>query len=259
MGLFEYKFDKEYSGIRLEFNYDTLEFAYYYAEVEIPFDRLNFRTKRALKKENQKLINDPALLKSYKKRKEQKEKEAFIESFGIDLHPFQVLNGEGGTMSDEMKQLLDDLLSQEDVLIGIHRVGDKSSPSIIEDVLFNGLKLTGHRDGGVVNTNTLSNNISFYHDNNIIRDELMYANAYKNSAGSYLIRIPLYDLEEGIVYRVDENGGLRLNPFYILGYVPVKDKYIDKLITKADINALKPKVEIPEYKEEEEENKSIKL
>ena len=59
MGLFEYKFDKEYSHIRLEFNYDTMQYAYYYAEVEIPFDKLNFRTKRILKKENQRLIDNP--------------------------------------------------------------------------------------------------------------------------------------------------------------------------------------------------------
>lgn len=259
MGLFEYKFDKEYSHIRLEFNYDTMQYVYYYAEVEIPFDKLNFRTKRTLKKENQKLIDNPELLESFKVKKKQMEKEAFIESFGIDLHPFQTLGGTGGTMSDEMKVFLDDLLSQEDVLIGIHRIGSNDSIAIIEDVLTNGLKLTGHQNGAIYGTNTLSNNISFYYDNNIIRDELMYANAYKDSKGSYLIRIPLYDLEEGMCYRVDENGMLRINPLYILGYVPVNDKHIDKLITKATLNNLKPKEEIPKYEESLKEENTKKL
>ena len=157
------------------------------------------------------------------------------------------------------KVFLDDLLSQEDVLIGIHRIGSNDSIAIIEDVLTNGLKLTGHRNGAMYGTNTLSNNISFYYDNNIIRDELMYANAYKDSKGSYLIRIPLYDLEEGMCYRVDENGMLRINPLYILGYVPVNDKHIDKLITKATINNLKPKEEIPKYEESLTEENTKKL
>ena len=34
MGLFEYKFDKEYSHIRLEFNYLAMQYAYYYAEID---------------------------------------------------------------------------------------------------------------------------------------------------------------------------------------------------------------------------------
>lgn len=235
MGIFEYKFDKDYTPLRLMFNYETNQYAYYYAEVEIPYNRLTGRTKRALKKENKKLIENPHLLEELWEKQRRREYEKYLSSFGVDLDSFQALGATGGTMSEEMSIYLDKICNEPDVLIGIHRVGNKSSKENIEDVLNNGLILTGHRDGAQYGTNTLSNNISFYRDNNTIKDELMYANAYKDSPGSYLIRIPLYDLEEGMCYRVDEEGTLRVNPFHILGYVPVKDEHVETIITRDDL------------------------
>ena len=235
MGIFEYKFDKDYTPLRLMFNYDTEQFAYYYAEVEIPYDKLTARTKKALKKENKKLIEDPSIIEEYRNKKRMRDYKDYLSSLGVSFNSFQALGATGGTMSQDMSDYLDKICNEPETLIGIHRAGNRSSQAAIEDVLTNGLILTGHRDGAQYGTNTLSNNISFYLDNNVIKDELMYAEVYKDSQGSYIIRIPLYDLEEGMVYRVDENGTLRVNPFYIIGYVPVKDKHIENIITRDDL------------------------
>lgn len=242
MGIFKYKFDKDYSPLRLEFDYETNQFVYYYGNTLVPYDYLNLKTKLALKKENQRLIEDPTLREYYLKLKESKEKKEFLSTLGISFNSFQALNAQGGTISEEAAIFFESLLNQEDVLIGLHRVGTNGSKEIIEDVLTNGLILTGHLDGATRNTNTLSNNISFYEDNNIAIKELMYTNIYKNSKGSYLVCIPLYDLEEGMVYKVDNNGTLRLNPYYIVGYVPVNNQYIDTIITKDNLDLLDEKV-----------------
>lgn len=238
MGIFNYKFDKDNSPLRLEFDYETNQFVYYYGNTLIPYNYLNLKSKLALKKENQKLVDDPKILEYYLEKQRLNEKKKFLSSLGVTLGSFQALGAKGGTMSEELSQFFLKLLNQEDVLIGIHRVGSNGSKVIIEDVLTNGLLLTGHLGGATSNVNTLSNNISFYEDNNTAIEELMYANLYKDSPGSYLICMPIYDLEEGMVYKVDKDGTLRLNPFYIVGYVPVNDQHIDKIITKENIELL---------------------
>lgn len=238
MGIIKYKFDKDYSPLRLEFDYEINQFVYYYGDTLIPYDYLNLKSKLALKKENQKLIDDPTLLEYYLELRKKNEKKKFLSTLGVTLGSFQALGAKGGTMTKELSEFFSKLLNQEDVLIGIHRVGSNGSKVIIEDVLTNGLLLTGHLGGATRNTNTLSNSISFYEDNSTAIEELMYANIYKDSPGSYLICIPIYDLEEGMVYKVDKEGTLRLNPFYIVGYIPVIDQHIDKIITKDNIELL---------------------
>ena len=57
MGIFKFKFDKDALPMRLEFNYDTNQFVYYYGDTEIPFDRLSLKTKKALKKEKSTISN----------------------------------------------------------------------------------------------------------------------------------------------------------------------------------------------------------
>ena len=260
MGIFEYKFNKNVLRLRLEFNYDTNQYVYYYGDTEIPYDRLSFGTKLALNKENKKLEKNPEILKGLMERKKIMDRFDYFKELGLDPHSFQTLGGTGGTMSDEMQTFLNDLVSQENVIIGIHRVGKSGTPSIIQDVLFNGLKLTGHLDGATPDCRTLSNNISFYTDNKIIIDELMYAETYKNSPGSYIIRIPEYDLEQGKVYIIDQNGAPRLDPKYILGYVPVNDKHIEGIITKATIYNSMPKEELPpQYQEVISESNTLRM
>lgn len=235
MQLFKYKYDKDNSPLRLEFDYDTNQFVYYYGQMLIPIEELNLRSRNALKKENEKLITNPEIIEYYYDLKRRKERRAEIQQLGISLSAFEALGATGGTMSERLREYFDGLLKEEDILLGIHRVGDRISKEGIADILENGLLLSGHLDGATRNTNTLSNNISFYEDNATAIKELMYANLYKDSPGSILVRVPLYDLEEGIVYKVDQDYNLRLNPFYIIGYIPVENNHIETIMTIEDI------------------------
>lgn len=78
--------------------------------------------------------------------------------------------------------------------------------------------MTGHHDGSIPNSGELQNNVSYYVDNKTIIKELIYANHFKNSKGSILIRIPDNDLL-GNISILDKDGGTRLNPKYIVDYV----------------------------------------
>ena len=234
MGIFKFKFDKDALPMRLEFNYDTNQFVYYYGDTEIPFDRLSLKTKKALKKENERLINEPGLLDSYLKNKRMRDYRDYLREIGIKADDFQTF-GTGGQINEDIEYYLDNLINEENVLLGVHRIKPTMSEEQIRDVLLNGLKLTGHLDGAIRGTDEISNNVSFYTDNNVIKNQLMYANGYKDSKGSFLIRLPLYDIEEGMIYKVDEEGNLRVNPFYIVGYFPVNDKCVETIITKEDL------------------------
>ena len=46
-----------------------------------------------------------------------------------------------------MEDLLNRLVTENDVLLGIHRIGNNDSPEKIEDILKNGLEITGHLGG----------------------------------------------------------------------------------------------------------------
>ena len=59
----------------------------------------------------------------------------------------------------------------------------------------------------------------------------MYADLYKDSVGSLLIKIPDSVLENGEDIFVHDGIGNRLNPKYILGYVPLyPNHHIEKII-----------------------------
>lgn len=94
-----------------------------------------------------------------------------------------------------MNQFLDNLLSEDNVLIGIHRVGNNFSKEKMDDIFNNELKITGHFDGSVASAKQLNNNVSYYPNNHKIKKELMYVDQYKSSVGSILIRIPDENLE----------------------------------------------------------------
>ena len=85
----------------------------------------------------------------------------------------------------------------------------------------------------------------------IIIKELMYADEYKDSKGSILIRIPDYDLDKNI-FVIDDNGRTRLNPKYIVGYVPVyENHHLESIITPNMINTMNS---LYSYKFQEREN-----
>ena len=98
-------------------------------------------------------------------------------------------------MSKQMEDLLNRLVTENDVLLGIHRIGNNDSPEKIEDILKNRLEITGHLGGAAQSNKELKNNVGYYPNNKTIIKELMYADKYKNSKGSILIRIPDTDLE----------------------------------------------------------------
>lgn len=99
--------------------------------------------------------------------------------------------------------------------------------------------MTGHLGSGVVGNPELRNNVSYYPDNTTIIKELMYADTYKESIGSILIRIPDYDLRENI-FITDINGLIRLNPKYNVGFVPVNNHKIERILKAEDLEMSKP-------------------
>lgn len=133
-----------------------------------------------------------------------------------------------------MNQFLDNLLSEDNVLIGIHRVGNNFSKEKKDDIFNNGLKITGHFDGAVDSTKQLNNNVSYYPNNHKIKKKLMYADQYKSSVGSILIRIPDEKLEVNNDILLNVNNEIRLNPKYIVGYVPLYQNNTIKNIIYSD-------------------------
>lgn len=218
-------FDKKYDIKDLRIVYDTLNRTYncYYGETLIPYSKLNKKSKKQI---------DIMQEKEIQKTKERFDK---LKSLGYLCTSFEVLGSINGTMSKELEALLNNLVSEENILLGIHRIGNNNSPEKIQDILTNGLKLTGHLDGAIPNSQELKNNVSYYPNNKTIIKELMYADKYKDSKGSILIRIPDEDLTKNI-FILDSQGITRLNPKYIIGYIPLEENHhIDTIITQNQI------------------------
>ena len=230
MRLFPKKYDLEKDRLRIIFNPNEQKYNLYYGDKIIPIKELNFRTNKILKKKNKSLITNPSILKKELDTLKHKQRFKKLKSMGYTCDNFQYLGKIKGTMSKEMEEFLDALTSEENILLGIHRVKYYIPMEQIEDILTNGLKMTGHQDGAVPTTNNFQNNVSIYTDNKIIIKELMYANEFKNSKGSILIRIPDEDLH-GYIYITDKDGGIRLNPKYIIGYVPLyNNNHLENII-----------------------------
>lgn len=82
----------------------------------------------------------------------------------------------------------------------------------------------------------------------------MYANQYKNSKGGILIRIPDSDLT-GNIFITDKNGQTRLNPKYIVGYIPVDENHhIEEIIQINSNNQIKNSYIYQKHYYQEENN-----
>ena len=235
MGLFSKKYDKDKDKLKLVFNSEIKQYQLYFNDILIEYKDLNRKTKKFLDEKNNFLETSPYMI-DYEMMKishiNSMNREKFLESIGYSSTPFEYLGPNNGTMSESLKNYLNKLTSLDNVLIGIHRVGylpDK----YIEDILINGLLITGHMGSGAISTPELGNNVSYYSDNKTIIKELMYADTYKNSRGSILIKIPDEDLTKNIF--ITTNGQIRLNPKYIIGYIPVSNHHIETIITREDI------------------------
>lgn len=234
MNLFrkEKKFDYKKDKLRLTFDGEKYIFTLYGKEVIY----LNRRTKKLLQEKNNELANNPVLLEDerrrfYERLRVEKQYNALKEK-GLTFQSFEYLGPDEGTMSQKLTTLLAGLTSEDNILLGIHRSKERD-PNTIKNILLNGLNMTGAINQGIIsNSVSLSQNVSYYPSNLTIKKELKYADAYDNSAGSFLIRIPYSDLPDKI-YIYDGNNLIpRLNPKYIVGYIPLcENHHIEEIIT----------------------------
>ena len=150
------------------------------------------------------------------------------------------------------------MLNEENVLYGIHRTGSMSL-DYVSDIVEHGIEMTGH--GWYVSQSALqlSQNVAYYPDNMEIKDQLLHAHGYKGSQGSVLVRIPYEDLaKKDIFIKIEGEAFARLNPKFIVGYVPLIQQpdgtvTIDRIITARDLEqARKTTVQEPQETVSEE-------
>lgn len=229
MALFKKKYNRENDYLRRCFDPITCE--YYYVkliagqEKRLLFDELDIKTKKELLKDNKNLLTNKQLLNTEIDNYNKKVRFEYLKSIGYTCSSFQVMGEVHGTMSDDMRDYLDELLNEDNVLIGIHRVGSYFNQNDLDDIFEDGLKMTGHLGGAVSTSTELGQNVSYYESNKIIETELMYANLYKDSVGSILIKIPDSVLESGEDIFLFDGTTNRLNPKYIIGYVPLYENH----------------------------------
>lgn len=238
MGLFSKKYDIEKDRLLIKFCKERKMFQVYRDNSIIPYDSLNEKSRKKLDMENKVLIDNPAYLEHLLKGFEEKNRFQKLKSLGLSSGiSFELLSANHGTMSEQLREYLNKVVNEPDVLIGIHRIKGSMPISIVEDILKNGLIMTGHTSAGaVVGGPSLAHNVSYYTNNSTIIKELMYANEFKDSHGSILIRIPDEDLK-GEIFEKRDNGVYVLPIKYILGYIPVnKDHHIETIITSSYFN-----------------------
>ena len=248
---------KKYSlndRIYLQFNEKTRQYEFFQFGELIPYKKLDKYAKEFLDSHNNDLKNNPELVEKelakieYERKVDEREKK--LEDMGYTCSSTMFISDLPiSPINSEFSQKLDNMLSEENVLYGIHRVGDTSDKGIM-DILENGLEMTGH--GWFVDQSALelNQNVGYYPDNMQIKSELICAHGYKGSKGSLLIRIPDEDLKTGDIFITEEKKFKRLNPKYIVGYVPIIMKQngtvtIDKILTLKDFKQIKE----PEIKE----------
>ena len=230
--------------INLKFNAVTQQYEFYYYGNPVPYKKLDSEAKRYLDSNNKALIDSPYLINKelaqieHDKKVVERSNKLSKMGYGCSSTMF-ISDIKISPISEDFSNKLDKMLSEENVLYGIHRIGYTSSEEIT-DILENGLIMTGH--GVYVSQDSLElyQNVGYYADNMQIKDELLNAHGYHSSQGSLLIRIPDEDLEKRNIFIEKENDFKRLNPKYIIGYVPfIKlsdgSVTIDRIITLNDL------------------------
>ena len=243
MGLFSKKLDIKDDRLIRRFAPDK---GYYYVQsdgtniTEIGVDQLNKRSLKELKRATLSLNEDKNLQEmelSFYRRRQRADK---MKQYGLTTVGFEVLGEVKGSIAPMLKDQLEELVEEKDVLLGIHRTKQGTSIDDIADILNNGLRIDGHMGGMTASTKSLSDTVSYYYDNRTIIKEAMYANIYKNSSGSIIIRIPDEDLADPNKVYISDGDSVRVDPKYILGYIPVtSDHHLERMYTKKDISELK--------------------
>ena len=236
MGLFDKKFDIKDDFLMRKFSPDK---GYYYVKSdgrefhEIGIDKLNRRSLKELKRANISLQEDRELFEKELHQYKISKRFDKLKSLGFSTIGFEYLGPVNGSISP----MLRDELKHD------------TSVEAISDILNNGLRIDGHMGGMVASEKKLSDTVSYYPDNSTVIKEAMYANAYKNSSGSIIIRIPDEDLADTSKIYISDGNDVKVNPKYILGYIPVTaDHHIDRMYTKSDIAELGRQIDKPTQK-----------
>ncbi len=241
MTWFERKYDYEKNFLRLGFDPNDKQYVYYCINEKVPYEKLNKRTKKELNQKNTSLEKNKPLLDELLRSSKIEERKRYLKNIGYPCNSFEALGAIQGSMSGKMESFLNKLTSKENVLLGIHRLSGGVSVEDIHNILLTGLEMRGNSSVGMLQKEFhLYDDVSYYGDNRIVIKELMYADLYRNAPGSILIEIPDKDLEDNVIY-IEEDGQTKLNPKYILGYVPVEEGHrISQIITAEQLKREDP-------------------
>ena len=265
MGIFSKKYDYQDSGLQYKYDLETDKYYFSRSGEKIAAEQLNFRSRRALKKKNVMTEEEREKVRTLaehekKQLEEYKRRNDAIVQRGENGWPtmkydsFEVLNGKGAEKrySPEVKQYLEELTSKEnnaEYIVGIHRIGN--SEDYLENIFTQGIIVQGHEGGAARGTPELKNTVGYYPNNSTIIKEVAFADQYKSSKGSIVVKIPKADIAANSFYITDEQTQhMYLDPKYIVGYFPIEqDKTIDKIVTKDTLLSYREtrKIEAQEY------------
>ena len=251
LGDFMNTFDIKNDNLSIKFNRFEQKYEAYLPNGEVVYN-LNRRSEKMLGKKNKELLLNPELLDEEMIESLSLERYHKLKDLGYSCNSFEVLFSERGDdcMSEAMANYLNELTSEEDVLIGIHRTGSCGLDEIA-DILRYGLTMTTLNGSTTNSPIHLMNNVSYYPDNSTIIKELINADSYKDSLGSILIRIPDEDLSGNIFMIDSETCQFILDPTYIIGFVPVgPNGKISEIITPYPPQSFEPFKDISALYEE---------
>lgn len=230
--------------IYMLFNPETSKYEYHlYRGSAIPYKKLDKESRQKLDAKNEELIINPNLINEeiarieHEKKVNARAKE--LGAMGYSCSSTIIISDKPlSPIPEAFSKQLDNMLSEEHVLYGIHRTG--MDMEYLEDALENGLIMTGHGFYVSQSAVSLDQNVAYYPDNMHIKEELMHAHGYKGSHGSLLIRIPDEDLKAKNLFIEKPGEFKRLNPKFIVGYVPIIELpngtvTIDRIVTLQDL------------------------
>lgn len=189
---------------------------------KISEDNLDIMQLDILRQKNEELQENPLLMQKLMHESENSERTEKLRELGFPCSSFEVLSTNRTTknISPEIKDWLEDLTNKENVLIGIHRTGTATLDQISE-MLRGGLIVNSLNGGTTTSSIHLMNTVSYYSNNETIIKEVLCADAYKDSLGSIIVKIPDEELTTNIFMIDSETGTFYLDPEYIVGFMPV--------------------------------------
>lgn len=134
---------------------------------------------------------------------------------------------EYGYMSEELGRELDDLFTDENYIIGIHRTGyNYMDDEMIDSIFSEGLINNGHiMQGGMTGNLDIERTVTLFDNFTLLNGQLKAAHGYKGSQGCVIVKIPKSYLNKSdgevkpIYYKHD--GVTKLLPEFVYGYVSV--------------------------------------